>query len=381
MRMPALTIQQKLIAVIVLLMVMVVGALSTYFSLQQLRVIGDNLHQKSKTYGSLVATQARSAVAFSDKETAREVLESVTADPDVASATLFDGAGEVLYGHGTPSPWVGKAIGTTAARVIETDLRIAAVDPVESLEGPRGTLVIEISTAALQRARTRVIWLAVGVGGAALLFGGFAAWVIALRPTRRLRAIAAVATAVASGDLSREPVRDGGRDEIGAVASAFNAMLGQLQRLIGRIKVMARIEQERLETLVAERTAQLDLRTAEMQLVFDHVEQGLLMVGLDGAMASERSAAVQRWLGPVPESGNLVDYVAAFAPAQAPWFAVMWQAIADDFLPLHVCLEQLPSQFRDDMANVMNEHPLPTKADLIRLYYLSLGKKSSAREE
>jgi len=42
---------------------------------------------------------------------------------------------------------------------------------------------------------------------------------------------------------------------------------------------------------------------------------------------------------------------------------------------------QLPAQFRDEMANVLNEHPLPTKTDLIRLYYLSLGKKSSTREE
>ena len=42
---------------------------------------------------------------------------------------------------------------------------------------------------------------------------------------------------------------------------------------------------------------------------------------------------------------------------------------------------QLPAQFRDEMANVLNEHPLPTKADLIRLYYLSLGKKTSTREE
>ena len=29
----------------------------------------------------------------------------------------------------------------------------------------------------------------------------------------------------------------------------------------------------------------------------------------------------------------------------------------------------------------MAEHPLPTKFDLIRLYYLSLGNKSSNREE
>lgn len=52
--------------------------------------------------------------------------------------------------------------------------------------------------------------------------------------------------------------------------------------------------------------------------------------------------------------------------------------------PIEIAKEiwgQLPAQFRDDMANVLNEHPLPTKTDLIRLYYLSLGKKSSSRGE
>jgi len=43
---------------------------------------------------------------------------------------------------------------------------------------------------------------------------------------------------------------------------------------------------------------------------------------------------------------------------------------------------QLPPQFRDDVSNILNEHPLPTRTDLIRLYYLSLGKKSlTTREE
>jgi hypothetical protein len=42
---------------------------------------------------------------------------------------------------------------------------------------------------------------------------------------------------------------------------------------------------------------------------------------------------------------------------------------------------QLPAQFRDEMGNVLNEHPLPTRADLIKLYYLSLGNKDSNREE
>ena len=40
---------------------------------------------------------------------------------------------------------------------------------------------------------------------------------------------------------------------------------------------------------------------------------------------------------------------------------------------------QLPDQFRDDMANVLNEKALPAKAEMIRLYYLSLGKKSATK--
>lgn len=42
---------------------------------------------------------------------------------------------------------------------------------------------------------------------------------------------------------------------------------------------------------------------------------------------------------------------------------------------------QLPAQFREDFGNVLNEHPLPTRADLISLYFLSLGKKNSDRED
>jgi len=33
------------------------------------------------------------------------------------------------------------------------------------------------------------------------------------------------------------------------------------------------------------------------------------------------------------------------------------------------------------MSNVMNENPLPTRIDLIRLYFLSLGNKNANREE
>jgi hypothetical protein len=42
---------------------------------------------------------------------------------------------------------------------------------------------------------------------------------------------------------------------------------------------------------------------------------------------------------------------------------------------------QLPAQFRDEMGNVLNERALPSKEELIKLYYMSLGNKNSTKED
>jgi hypothetical protein len=42
---------------------------------------------------------------------------------------------------------------------------------------------------------------------------------------------------------------------------------------------------------------------------------------------------------------------------------------------------QLPAQVRDEMGNVLNEAALPSHEELIKLYYLSLGKKNSTKED
>jgi two-component system chemotaxis sensor kinase CheA len=182
-------------------------------------------------------------------------------------------------------------------------------------------------------------------GFLALGCGAIAAWLIARRLALRLRAIANVAGAVAGGDLTQQPIDDQRRDEIGVLATAFNAMLAQIKQLLAHVQEMARKEQDRLEGLVALRTAELDQRNAEMQLVFDEVDQGLFMVDLDGTLATERSAAVERLLGPVPPSGKLGDYVERFAPGVAAWFALQWEMLVEGHLPPELCLAQLPARF------------------------------------
>jgi HAMP domain-containing protein/HPt (histidine-containing phosphotransfer) domain-containing protein len=341
----SLTISQKLIALIVMLMIGVVGALATFLATRQLEGLRDDLYDKARTYGAVIAQQARSAIAFSDHETAREVLGSFADDHDVASIRLYTSTGDVLFSQGEASSWAPRAMRVTSPRVVATRTRVAAVVPVTSIEGPRGTLVLELSTAALEQERRQVAVMSTVTGLVALILSSLVAWWIANRLTRRLRVIAEVATKVADGDLAQQAVNDLARDEIGLLATAFNKMLAQLRRLIAHIQELAQREKERLETLVSERTAQLERRNVEMRQVFDQVDQGLIIVDLDGALADEHSAAVERWLGPLPEPRNLLAYVRQFAPAMADWFELTWMSLDDGSLPIEVALVQLPSRF------------------------------------
>ncbi|HEY1814467.1 MAG TPA: ATP-binding protein [Kofleriaceae bacterium] len=101
---------------------------------------------------------------------------------------------------------------------------------------------------------------------------------------------------------------------------------------------------ERAEEL-AQAQAALAARTHKMQLVFDHIDQGLLVVDLDGEIASDHSAIVEVWLGPMPASRRLADLVRTFAPARADWFALAWASLGDGLMPIELAVTQLPASF------------------------------------
>ena len=349
-------------------MIGVVGALAMSLSARQLDELNDDLLGKARTYGTLMAQQTTSAVAFSDRETAREVLSSLAVDTDVVAVRLYTATGEELFASGVASRWAPEAIRAREPRLFSTGPRVATVVPVISLEGPRGTLVIELSTQVLRSEQHHVALMALLTGLSAIALGALIAWWIASHLARRLRAIATVATKVADGDLEQQPVQDEARDELGLLATAFNKMLAQLRQLIERIQEMARLEKDRLETLVSERTAQLELKNLEMRQVFDQVDQGLLIATPDGSLADERSAAVERWLGPPPPSQNLIDYVRQVAPAVADWFELTWLSLGDGLLPMDVALAQIPSSFAVDGRHLeLSYKPFTDAAGALRI--------------
>src|SRR3954470_16515124 len=117
MRRLSFSIHQKLVGLIVASMLAVVAFLAIYQSSQQISAMTSSLRRRAETYGSVMAPQVTSAIAFSDKETAREVLRSVDADADVTCVTLYGESGTKLYASGKPTIGAATALQVTTKSV------------------------------------------------------------------------------------------------------------------------------------------------------------------------------------------------------------------------------------------------------------------------
>jgi HPt (histidine-containing phosphotransfer) domain-containing protein/signal transduction histidine kinase len=100
-----------------------------------------------------------------------------------------------------------------------------------------------------------------------------------------------------------------------------------------------------LERKVEERTRELDERNRGMRMVLDNVAQGLITTGLDGVMAAERSAVVDRWFGAAAPGATLSDLLREKSPYYAAWFELGLEQLRDGLLPAEVVLDQMPRRF------------------------------------
>jgi signal transduction histidine kinase len=273
------SIMTKLIAMTMVVVAVIVAGLAGYFSSRELNDLAREQMSRAATYGTLLSSQLRSAVAFSDRETAREVLSSLAADPDVVAVTLFPERGDALFRTGAPDPRIERGRPAAELQLLQVGDRVAVIAPIDSLEGPRGTLVIELSSARMGSFRSELTTAAVVVGGGAFAFGAFAAYLIARSFVRRLRVLIDVAR-TAAHDAEPRTILVTSNDEIGALGHAVNHMLARLHadrahlhqmvtNLTAAEDQLAKTNRE-LEKRVATRTAAL----SEMnRMLHDEMQQ------------------------------------------------------------------------------------------------------------
>ena len=130
------SIRTKLIAFIAIPIVAIVVTFAWYFTSRQSREDAAYADTDARVYGEQFAAELRSAVAFGDHATAREVLTPVTVDSDVVATTLFGSDGEVLYQSGAPSKWVQSVRrGVLSQKLVQLDGRTSgsrASEPTRS---------------------------------------------------------------------------------------------------------------------------------------------------------------------------------------------------------------------------------------------------------
>ncbi|HWP06625.1 MAG TPA: Hpt domain-containing protein [Polyangiaceae bacterium] len=161
----------------------------------------------------------------------------------------------------------------------------------------------------------------------------------AVRITRPIGDLTRAAELLAGGDHGVQ-VDIRSHDELEVLGASFNRMARDLGASYRNLEEMNRT----LEQKVAARTTQLADKNRDMRLVLDNVDQGFVTLSPDGVMALERSRKLGEWFGDTHGQLPFWQYLAPTNETFAATFELGWSQIADDFLPLDVCLAQLPER-------------------------------------
>ena len=232
------SIRAKLFVLITCSVAVPVVVLATYFPATRIGALEEALKTKAESFTRTLVDQTRSAIAFDDGETAREVFAGMATDGDVVLIALYRSDGTLLRAIGSPDErtpaWSDQPVVTLSPA------RVRAIAPVLTREGPRGLLVLDLSTArALAEGRhTRNMALLMGLG--ALLFACTAAWLVGTSFGRRLGRVRAEAIRVAAGDLTESDTAERSQDEIGTLSRAFQVMLHSVNQAYASIEQQVR---------------------------------------------------------------------------------------------------------------------------------------------
>jgi HAMP domain-containing protein/signal transduction histidine kinase len=271
----------------------------------------------------LLATELAAALDFGDADDVARQLGHLKTNPDIAGAAVWSDPSEA-----PTASWTSAGVpvltapnpGDPDGALVSPEWLVSTRTVVNPKGKPMGRFRVSFSlrpeNEAFRTSRRHLFWMTSGFTLATALLLMLLARRYMIGPLHRL---AAAAGAVAEGDMSVH-VEVEANDEIGNLTRAFN--------LMGKA--------------VASRQEQIESRNKDMQLVLDHVAQGLFTIDRDGLISPEYSRALADWLGPPAPGETLWSYFAKFDRDLGLGLRLGWQAVIDDVLPLELTLDQMP---------------------------------------
>ena len=118
--------------------------------------------------------------------------------------------------------------------------------------------------------------------------------------------------------------------------------LAALAAAVADAYAAAEADRAQLERSLELATAELVERNHAMTLILDHVAQGFVSVGLDGAPAGQGSRALTTWFGPIGPDTRIWRYLFGHVPELEAWLELGFDSLRQDLMPPEVVLAQLP---------------------------------------
>jgi HPt (histidine-containing phosphotransfer) domain-containing protein/two-component sensor histidine kinase len=327
-----LPLSAKLIVPIVLLTAVV--AFGSYEGL--MRTSRANLLESKLAAGQMVvrlfSASVTPAVVFGDETEMGRSVGDLSRNPEVVDVELWPAATPDVPAPDKPlaqfhrnSGAVGKLPRFSAQRAF-SDSHMELIEPIvdndkKVIAAARVRFSLAREQAVLRALGKRTLYVSAGVG---------------LSLSVILILMLARVVVVPLGRLKRAALSlQEGRRETGAV-TRDGSTEDEVDQL-GRVFVS-------MADAVADREHRLAQRNGEMRLILDNVAQGFLTVTLDGVVQAERSAIVERWLGPIPTGTTVGELMALLDPKLRAFAELGWSQLSADFLPIEVSLDQLPKK-------------------------------------
>jgi len=237
-----------------------------------------SISRNTETLAELIGANCTTALTFYDPVTATETLDSLHAVPSVDVAVIYDEKGRSFASYVSESlggrfsapdtPTLGASFG---ARRFELTREIR-------FEGELlGTIYMRANTNELSR-RLRGYAVVIAV---LLMAVGAVTWFISSRLNKQiiapLAALAEAAAAISDGDFSREvPVVSD--DEVGTLASAFNAMMANLREIVGQVGHNIR-EVSEVSDALKEHSAKMSAEGQRQSIAIDETAESIEQLG------------------------------------------------------------------------------------------------------
>jgi len=213
-----------------------------------------------RSHGAILAEASLPAVLFDDEQAAAQLFKPLRASPPIMGALLLLSDGRELVRYARDPGWHAPPLPVDSERGF-TDGYLAVSIPLVYEDEQIGTLILVSDTRTIYTLQRQLLLHFALI----LLFGAAVAMIIAIYLRRQIstplsRIVATTDEIAATRDYSRR-VQVEGRDELGAFAGSFNAMLDAVRERDAQLME----SKTQLEQLVAERTADLERARDEAQ--------------------------------------------------------------------------------------------------------------------